>query len=81
MGAEFINFKVGEWNLPIPDQPTNVSHMTALIEGAEITVKYTDGNTRTIKFKKGSVIKTTLNPGGGMTSWNSDDELLDTTTK
>lgn len=81
MKVNTIEFKVGEWDLPIPEKPTNVSTMTAKIEGAEITANYTDGNTRTIRFKKGAVIKTTVNHGGAMNSWNPDDELLDTTTR
>jgi len=81
MGANTVNFKVDEWDLPIPKEPTDESKITALIERAEITAHYDDGNTRTIKFKKGSVIKMTVHHGGAINSWNPDDELLDTTTR
>ena len=83
MGVKFIDFKVDDWDLPIPSPAPGESSMTAKIEGAEITANYTDEETRTIRFKKGSVIKTTLNSGGrgAVSSWNPDDELLDTTTR
>ena len=83
MGIKTINFKEGEWDLPIPEKPeeTSEAKMTALIEGAEIIPHYTDGNTRTIKFRKGSVIKSTVTHGSVLFSWNPDDELSDTTTR
>ena len=81
MGVKFIDFKVADWDLPIPSPIPHESRMTAKIEGAEIIANYTDGNTRTIRFKKGSVIKTTTHPGGAVNSWNPGDELLDTTTR
>lgn len=81
MAITTIDFKVGEWDLPIPENPTNESKMTALIEGAEITAHYTDGETRTRRFKKDTVIKSTVTHGSVLFSWNPDDELLDTTTR
>jgi len=83
MAVTTVDLKVGEWNLPIPKDSTstNEEKMTALIEGAKITVNYTDGETKTIRFKKGSVIKSTVTHGSVIQSWNPNDELLDTTTR
>lgn len=81
MAVKHVDLKVGEWDIPLPENPTNEHKMTALIEGAEITAHYDDGNTRTIKFKKGSIIKSTVTHGSALQSWNPDDELLDTTTR
>jgi len=81
MGVKFIDFKVDDWDLPIPSPTPGESTMTAKIEGAEITAHYTDGETRTFRFKKGSVIKTTVTQSSAIQSWNPDDELLDTTTR
>ncbi|MEK0349278.1 MAG: hypothetical protein QQN50_05745 [Nitrosopumilus sp.] len=73
-------FNADEWNLTIIDQSINQSKITAKIDGAQFIESYTDGNTRTRRFKKGSVIKTILHPNVEINSWNPDDELLDTTT-
>ena len=73
-------FNVDEWDRPIIDQSINQSKIIAKIDGAQFIESYTDGNTRTRKFKKGSVIKTIQHPNVEINSWNSDDELLDTTT-
>ena len=73
-------FNADEWNLTIIDQSINQSKITAKIDGAQFIESYTGGNTRTRRFKKGSVIKTILHPNVEINSWNPDDELLDTTT-
>jgi hypothetical protein len=69
-----------EWDRPIIDQSINQSKIIAKIDGAQFIESYTDGNTRTRRFKKDSVIKTILHPNVEINSWNPDDELLDTTT-
>lgn len=74
-------FNADEWEPPIIDNSINQSKIIAKIEGAKFIESYTDGNTRTRKFKKGSVIKTIVHPNGEINSWNPDDELLDTTTR
>jgi hypothetical protein len=73
-------FNADEWDQPIIDQSINQSKIIAKIDGAQFIENYTDGNTRTRRFKKGSVIKTILHPNVEINSWNPDDELLDTTT-
>ena len=73
-------FNADEWNLTIIDQSINQSKITAKIDGAQFIESYTDGNTRTRRFKKGSVIKTILHPNVEINSWNQDDELLYITT-
>jgi hypothetical protein len=73
-------FNTDEWDRPIIDQSINQSKIIAKIDGAQFIESYTDGNTRTRRFKKGSVIKTILHPNVKINSWNPDDELLDTTT-
>jgi hypothetical protein len=73
-------FNADEWNRLIIDQPINQSKIIAKTDGAQFIESYTDGNTRTRRFKKGSVIKTILHPNVEINSWNPDDELLDTTT-
>jgi hypothetical protein len=73
-------FNADEWNRLIIDQPINQSKIIAKIDGAQFIESYTDGNTRTRRFKKGSVIKTILHPNVEINSWNPNNELLDTTT-
>ena len=73
-------FNADEWDRPIIDQSINQSKIIAKIDGAQFIESYTDGNTRTRRFKKDSVIKTILHPNVEINSWNPDDELLDTTT-
>ena len=73
-------FNVDEWELPIVDQSINQSKNIAKIDGAQFIESYTDGNTRTRRFKKGSVIKIIVHPNVEINSWNLADELLDTTT-
>ena len=73
-------FNADEWDQLIIDQSINQSKIIAKIDGAQFIESYTDGNTRTRRFKKDSVIKTILHPNVEINSWNPDDELLDTTT-
>ncbi len=73
-------FNADEWDQLIIGQSINQSKIIAKIDGAQFIESYTDGNTRTRRFKKGSVIKTILHPNVEINSWNPDDELLDTTT-
>ena len=70
-----------EWYPPIIDQSINQSKIIAKIDGARFIESYTDGNTRTRRFKKDAIIKTILHPNVEINSWNPDDELLDTTTR
>jgi hypothetical protein len=72
--------KLAEWDRAIIDQSNNQSKIIAKIDGARFIESYVDGTTRTRIFKKGSVIKTVLQPNVEINSWNTDDELLDTTT-
>jgi hypothetical protein len=72
--------KLAEWDRLIVDQTNNQSKIFAKIDGARFIESYIDGTTRTRRFKKGSVIKTVLHPNVEINSWNTDDELLDTTT-
>ena len=81
MGIEECRINEDEWDRPIIDQPINQSKIIAKIEGAYFIESYTDGNNRTRRFKKGSVIKTIVHPDVEINSWNPDDELLDTTTR
>jgi len=76
-----ITTNTDEWDQLIIEQTTNQSKIIAKIDGAEFIERYTDGNTRTRRFKKGSVIKTSVHPDVEINSWNPDDELLDTTTR
>ncbi len=73
-------FNADEWDQPIMGQSLNQSKIIAKIDGAQFIESYTDGNTRTRRFKKDSVIKTILHPNVEINSWNPNDELLDTTT-
>jgi hypothetical protein len=73
-------FNSDEWDRPIVDQSHNQSKIIAKTDGAQFIESYTDGNTRTRRFKKGSVIKTILHPNVEINSWNPNNELLDTTT-
>ncbi len=73
-------FNADEWDQSLMGQSLNQSKIIAKIDGAQFIESYTDGNTRTRRFKKGSVIKTILHPNVEINSWNPDDELLDTTT-
>ncbi len=73
-------FNADEWERSIIDQSINQSKIIAKIDGARFIESYIDGNTRTSRFKKGSVIETILHPNVEINSWNPDDELLDTTT-
>ena len=73
-------FNADEWDQLIIDQSINQSKIIAKIDGAQFIESYADGNTRTRRFKKDSVIKTILHPNVEINSWNPDDELLDTTT-
>ena len=73
-------FNTDEWDRSIMGKSLNQSKIIAKIDGAQFIESYTDGNTRTRRFKKGSIIKTILHPNVEINSWNPDDELLDTTT-
>jgi hypothetical protein len=78
---EKFSINADEWDLSIIDPYINQSKIIAKIDGAQIIESYTDMNTRTRRFKKGSVIKTIVHPNVKIKSWNPDDELLDTTTR
>ena len=73
-------FNTDERDRQIIDQFLNQSKIIAKIDGAQFIESYVDGNTRTRRFKKGSIIKTILHTNVEINSWNPDDELLDTTT-
>ena len=73
-------FNADEWDRLIIHQFINQSKIIAKIDGAQFIENYTDGNTRTRRFKKDSVIKIILHPNVEINSWNPNDELLDTAT-
>lgn len=80
MGIEGTITNTDEWDRTIMDQSINQSKIIAKIDGARFIESYIDGSIRTRTFKKGSVIKTIVQSNVEINSWNSDDELLDTTT-
>ena len=81
MGIEGIIINTNEWTRLIIEESINQSKIIAKIDGAKFIESDTEGNIRTRKFKKGSVIKTIVQPNVEINSWNPDDELLDTTTR
>jgi hypothetical protein len=81
MEIKRITINADEWNRSIIDQPINRTKFIAKIDQARLIEIFTDGNTRTREFRKGSVIKTIVDPNVEINSWNPDDELLDTTTR
>lgn len=78
MEIKETTINIDEWDKA--NQTNNQLKIIAKIDGAQFIEKYTDGNTRTRKFKKGSIIKTIVDPNVKINLWNTKDELSDTTT-
>lgn len=75
-----VNFKPDDWEQPI-EGTTHPGQALALVEGATITSKKGDNTTRTVTFKKGTLVTFTINQGGCLASWNPDFVLTDTSTR
>ena len=78
--ADYIDFKISDWEL-VPKSKINEPKLIALVENAFIKATSTDGNKRTVRFKKGTVIKIVKDPRGGSTIWDPVDVLTDTSTR
>ncbi len=78
--AEYIDIKISDWAI-VSKSEINEPKLIALVENASIEATSTDGNKRTVHFKKGSVIKVVKNPSGGSTIWDPVDVLTDTSTR
>jgi len=78
--AFYIDIKISDWAV-VPESEINEPELIALVENASIKAISTDGNKRTIRFKKGAVIKVVKDPSGGSTIWDPVDVLTDTSTK
>ena len=78
--ADYIDFKILDWEI-VPKSEIDEPKLIALVENASIAVTSTDGNKRTVHFKKGAVIKVVKDPRGGSTIWDPVDVLIDTSTK
>jgi len=78
--ANYVDFKVLDWEL-VPKSKINEPKLIALVENASIEAASIDGNKRTVRFKKGAVIKVVKNSRGGSTIWDPVDVLTDTSTR
>ena len=78
--ADYIDFKILDWEL-VPKSKINEPKLIALVENASIEAASIDGNKRTVRFKKGAVIKVVKNSRGGSTIWDPVDVLTDTSTR
>ncbi len=78
--AYYVDMKISDWEI-VPKSEIDEPKLIALVENASIEATSTDGNKRTIHFKKGSVIKVVKNPSGGSTVWDPVDVLTDTSTR
>ena len=78
--ADYIDFKISDWEL-VPKSKINEPKLIALVENAFIKAASTNGNKRTVRFKKGAVIKIVKDPRGGSTIWDPVDVLTDTSTR
>jgi len=78
--ANYIDIKISEWEI-VPKSEINEPKLIALVENASIEAASTDGNKRTVHFKKGAVIKVVKNSRGGSTIWDPVDVLTDTSTR
>jgi len=78
--ANYVDIKISEWKI-VPKSEINEPKLIALVENASIEVTSTDGNKRTVHFKKGAVIEAVINPRGGSTVWDPEDVLTDTSTR
>ncbi len=78
--AFYIDIKISDW-VAVPESEINEPKLIALVENASIKVTSTDGNKRTVHFKKGAVIKVVKDPSGGSTIWDPVDVLTDISTR
>jgi len=78
--VSYVDFKTSDWEI-VTKSEINEPKVIALIENASAEVTYTDGNKRTIYFKRGTVIKIVKNPSGISNVWDPDDVITDTTTR
>jgi len=78
--ANYVDINISEWKI-VQKSEINEPKLIALVENASIAVTSTDGNKRTVHFKKGSVIKVVKNLRGGSTIWDPEDVLTDTSTR
>ncbi len=78
--AYHVDIKISDWAV-VPESEINEPKLIALVENASIKAISTDGNKRTVRFKKGAVIKVVKDPSGGSTIWDPVDVLTDTSTR
>ena len=78
--AYYIDIKISDW-MVVPESEINEPKLIALVENASLKATSTDGNKRTVRFKKGAVIKIVKDPRGGSTIWDPVDVLTDTSTR
>jgi len=78
--VSYVDFKTLDWEI-VQKSEINEPKMIALVENASAEVAYTDGNKRTIHFKRGAVIKIVKNPRRISNVWDPNDVITDTTTR
>ena len=78
--AYYVDIKISDWEI-VPKSEIDEPKLIALVENASIAVTSTDGNKRTVHFKKGAVIEVAIDSRGGSTVWDPVDVLTDTSTR
>ena len=76
----YVDINISEWKI-VQKSEINEPKLIALVENASIAVTSTDDNKRTVRFKRGAVIKIVKDPRGGSTIWDPADVLTDTSTR
>ena len=73
-----VNFRPGDWEMPTDEHP-HPNKIIALVEGATTTSTLSDGTTRTITFRKDTVVTLVPDPNNPRATWDPSNVITDTT--